>query len=62
MIVYVIKCKPFKSELQQVVASSDEFTIVFGMIALYIMWRNENNPAALKKIGWLIIGIIVRSI
>jgi hypothetical protein len=45
-----------------VVASSDEFTIVFGMIALYIMWRNENNPAALKKIGWLIIGIIVRSI
>jgi hypothetical protein len=62
MVIYVIKCKPFKDELQQVIAASDEFVIIFGMIALYMMWMNQENTTFTKKMGFLVIGIILASI
>jgi hypothetical protein len=62
MVIYVIKCKPFKDELQQVIAASDEFVIIFGMIALYMLWMNQENTAFTKKMGFIIIGIILASI
>ena len=61
MIAYMIKFRPFKSELQQVIAVSDEFVIVFGIILLYFLWRNQTNIGKSSRIGMGIIATIVLS-
>ena len=62
MIGYMIKFRPFKSELQQVIAVSDEFILVIGIVLLYFLWRNQDNLQKSNKIGMGIISIIVLSI
>ena len=62
MIAYLIKFRPFKSELQQVIAVSDEFILVIGIVLLYFLWQNQDNLEKSNKIGMGIIGIIVLSL
>ena len=62
MIAYLIKFRPFKSELQQVIAVSDEFILVFSIILLYFLWRNQDNLEKSNKIGMGIISTIVISL
>ena len=61
MIAYMIKFRPFKSELQQVIAVSDEFVIVFGIILLYFLWRNQTDIGKSSRIGMGIIATVVIS-
>ncbi|CAI2376366.1 unnamed protein product [Moneuplotes crassus] len=62
MIGYLMKVRPFKEELQQVICVSDEFTIVFGVIVLYNMYRNQANVDTNKKLAFLLIGVILVSL
>ena len=62
MISYLIKCRPFKSELQQVITVSDEFIIIFGVIILYFLWRNQHNVSRSNRFGFAIVGIVVFSL
>ncbi|CAI2381883.1 unnamed protein product [Moneuplotes crassus] len=62
LIGYLIRIRPFKSELQQVICVSDEFTIVFGVIVLYNMYRNQANVGTNKKLAFLLIGVILASL
>ena len=50
-IRYLIKWRPFKSELQQVIVVSDEFTIIFGLILLYFIYRNQGNIKTRARLG-----------
>ena len=61
MIAYMIKFRPFRSELQQVISVSDEFVIVFGIILLYFLWRNQHDVNTSSKIGMAIITVILIS-
>ena len=58
----MIKFRPFKSELQQVIAVSDEFILVFTIILMYYLWKCQNNLKKSNKIGFGIIGVIVLSL
>ena len=51
MIQYLIKWRPFKSELQQVIVVSDEFTIIFGLLLLHFLHRNQGNIKSSAKLG-----------
>jgi hypothetical protein len=62
MIAYMIKFRPFKSELQEVIGVTDEFTIVFGLILIYFLYLNQDNIDTSKKLGFSIMGILVLSI
>jgi hypothetical protein len=62
MIAYLIKFRPFKSELQQVICVSDEFTTIFGMCVLYAMYYQQGDPVTNKKLGMVMIGVICVSI
>ena len=52
----------FRSELQQVIGTSDEFVIIFGMIVLYLLYRNQHDPIVSSRVGMVIIGIILVSV
>ena len=62
MTMYVIKVRPFKLELQQVIVASDEFTIIFGMVLLYSMYYYQNEPKINLKLGAGIIAIVAVSL
>jgi hypothetical protein len=62
MVVYVIRFRPFKSELQQVICASDEFTIIFGMFILYFLYYKQEEPVMSKRLGMALIGIVALSI
>ena len=62
MIGYMIRFRPFKSELQQVIAVSDEFILVFSIILIYFLWQNQDNLEKSNKIGMGIISTIVISL
>lgn len=62
MIAYMIKLRPFKSELQQVIGVTDEFTLIFGMILLYWLFKNQYNIQKSQQIGLIIVGVVVLSI
>ena len=51
MIHYLIKWRPFKSELQQVIVVSDEFTIIFGLLLLYFLHRKQGDIKTSAKLG-----------
>ena len=53
MIWYLIKWRPFKSELQQVIVVSDEFTIIFGLLLLYFLYQNQDDIKTRARIGSL---------
>ena len=53
MIQYLIKWRPFKSELQQVIVVSDEFTIIFGLLLLYFLYQNQDDIKTRARIGSL---------
>ena len=53
MIHYLIKWRPFKSELQQVIVVSDEFTIIFGLLLLYFIYQNQGDTKTRARIGSL---------
>jgi len=57
MIIYLIKTRPFKSEVQQVICVSDEFTIVFGLIALLQLYQRQEDSKLSFKFALVIIGI-----
>lgn len=61
MIAYMIRLRPFKSELQEVIAVTDEFTIIFGLILLYFLYLNQENLDTSQKLGMTIVGILVMS-
>ena len=61
MIAYLIKFRPFRSELQQIIIVSDEFTIIFGICLLYFLWKNQHNIVKSNRIGLGIITVIVLS-
>ena len=43
MIAYLIKFRPFRSELIQIFVVTDELTIIVGLLLLYFMWEHQNN-------------------
>ena len=49
-IGYLIKFRPFKSELQQVIVVTDEFIIVIGMILLFFMMKHQTNMSKSPRI------------
>ena len=58
LIGYLIKYRPFKSELQQVIVVTDELTIIFELILLYFMWKHQNSLKNSLKVCYLILGLI----
>ena len=62
MIAYIIRLRPFSSELQQVIWASDEFTIFFGMIIMFLMYRSADDVELRKRYGLILIAIIILSI
>ena len=62
MIIYLIKFNPFKTELQQVIWASDEFTIFFGLVAIFILYKNQLDPTTSLKLSFVIIGVISGSL
>lgn len=62
MIWYLIKYRPFNSELQQVIVVSDEFTIVFGTALLVALYYYQEDPTKSYNIGMAIIGVVVCSL
>jgi len=62
MIVYLIKFKPFKFELQQVIWTSDEFTIVFGLWFLILLFKYQTDQNTSLKLSFVIIGVISASL
>ena len=62
MISFMIKQKPFMSQLQQVIAVSDEFTIIFGVLLLYWMYTSNGDLSKMNMIAFAIIGIVVLSL
>ena len=59
---YLIKYRPFKSELQQVIVVTDEFTIIIGLIFLFFMFRHQDNIFKSLKITYMILGVICLSL
>ena len=57
----MIKVKPFTSQLQQVIAVSDEFTIIFGVLLMYWMHTSNGNLSLQNMIAFAIIGTVVVS-
>ena len=62
MISFMIKQKPFISQLQQVIAVSDEFTIIFGVLLLYWMYTSNGDLSKMNMIAFAIIGTVVLSL
>ena len=62
MISFMIKQKPFMSQLQQVIAVSDEFTIIFGVLLLYWMYTSNGDLSKMNMIAFAIIGTVVLSL
>ena len=58
MIRYLMKFRPFKSELQQVICVIDEFVIVLGVLLLYFLLKYQNDIKKSATIGFVIIGVI----
>lgn len=58
----MIKFRPFKSELMQVVAASDEFVLVAGLVLLYFLYKNQYDLKKSNQIGLIIIGCIALSL
>ena len=61
MIVYLVKFRPFKSELQQVVVVSDEFVVIGGVALLYVLYHYQYDPQAAYQISVAIISVILVS-
>lgn len=61
MIVYLVKFRPFKLELQQVVVVSDEFVVIGGVALLYTLYHNQYDPEAAYQISVAIVGVILLS-
>ena len=49
-IGYLIKFRPFKSELQQVIVVTDEFTIIVGVILLFFMMKHQTNMSKSQRV------------
>lgn len=62
MISYLIKYRPFNSELQQVIVVSDEFTIVFGTALLVALYYCQGDPDKSYNIGMAILGVVAFSL
>lgn len=58
VVYYVMQRRMFRSELQQVIGTSDEFVIIFGMVLLFLLYRNQKDPQASSRLGMAIVGII----
>jgi hypothetical protein len=58
MIAYMIKFRPFKSELQEVIGVTDEFTIIFGLILIYFLYLNQEDVEISQKLGFAILSIL----
>ena len=59
MIAYLMKYRPFRSELLEVIVVSDEFTIIIELILLYFLHKHQDNIDKRAKIGNLTVFIIV---
>ena len=57
MIIYLVRLRPFKSEQQQLIWVSDEFTIIFGLIALIQLFRKQDDSQLSFQLSLVIIGI-----
>lgn len=62
LIAFIMKFRPFRSELQQVVAVTDEMTIVFGLILIYMLYLNQDDVDNSQSMAMLIVGVIVMSL
>ena len=61
MVIYLVKFRPFKSELQQVVVVSDEFVVIGGVALLYVLYHYQYDSLAAYQISVTIIGVILVS-
>ena len=61
MVAYLVKMRPFKSELQQVIVVSDEFVLIFGVALLGALYFNQYEADPAYKICICIIGVVVLS-
>ncbi|CAI2385481.1 unnamed protein product [Moneuplotes crassus] len=59
---FLMRIRPFKSELQQVICVSDEFAIVFSIIILFCLYRYQQDYDNSRKIAFLLVGVIALSI
>ena len=62
MICYMIKVKPFKSELQIAISTSDDFTIIFGIILLYCLSTANGDFSKVNTFSYMIIGVVCISL
>jgi len=61
MIFYLVKFRPFKSEIQQVVVVSDEFVVVGGVALLYTLYHYQYDSTIAYQISVAIISVILLS-
>ena len=61
-IGYLIKFRPFKSELQQVIVVTDEFTIIVGVILLFFIMKHQTNMSKSQRVWYIILGVVCLSL
>ena len=58
-MAYLINLRPYKSELQQVICTTDEFLIIFGIVVLYFLYYFQNDLKKVNIIGWIIFSLVL---
>ena len=51
IIVYLMRSRPFRSNLLQVIVVTDKFTIIIELILLYFLYKHQNSIEKRAKIG-----------
>lgn len=62
MIGYMVKLRPFKSELMQVLAVCDEMILLFCILMLHVMYKYQYNNNSNQWISFVIIASIIISL
>ena len=62
VISYLIAFKPFKEDLMNIIVCTDEFTIIVGLVIIYLMYINESDNGMMLNLSYSIFGILIISI
>ena len=62
VISYLIAFKPFKEDLMNIIVCTDEFTIIVGLVIIYLMYINESDSGMMLNLSYSIFGILIISI
>jgi len=59
MSFYLIRFRPFKNELLQILNASDEISIVFCIIGIYFLYFYNSNTNVSFNLSMIIVGLIL---